>query len=78
VGVTILEMNMSEEQTTLLPFIDDVCEPFWRGCREGVLRIQQCPQTKRLIFPPRPQPVDSAREAGVDRSHRCRKNLVLR
>jgi len=43
-----------QEPTTLLPFIDEVCEPFWAGCREGVLRIQQCPQTKRLIFPPRP------------------------
>jgi uncharacterized OB-fold protein len=40
--------------TTLLPFIDDVNEPFWRGCREGVLRIQKCPASGRLIFPPRP------------------------
>jgi len=46
---------MSEQEaTTLLPFVDDVCEPFWAGCREGVLRIQQCPDTQRLIFPPRP------------------------
>jgi uncharacterized OB-fold protein len=39
---------------TLLPHIDDTNEPFWRGCREGELRIQQCPISKRLIFPPRP------------------------
>ena len=40
--------------TTLLPYIDEINEPFWAGCREGVLRIQQCPATQRLIFPPRP------------------------
>ena len=46
---------MSDEQpTTLLPFIDEDNEPFWAGCREGVLRVQQCPDTRRLIFPPRP------------------------
>jgi len=45
---------MTDEPTTLLPFIDDVCEPFWSGCREGKLVIQKCPTTKRLIFPPRP------------------------
>jgi uncharacterized OB-fold protein len=38
----------------LLPNIDDTNEPFWRGCREGVLRVQQCPVTRHLIFPPRP------------------------
>lgn len=41
-------------ETTLLPHIDDINEPFWRGCREGVLRVQQCPVSARLIFPPRP------------------------
>lgn len=41
-------------ENTLLPHIDDCNEPFWRGCREGVLRLQQCPKTKRLMFPPRP------------------------
>ena len=40
--------------TTLLPFIDDVNEPFWSGCRKEVLSIQQCPDTGRLIYPPRP------------------------
>jgi uncharacterized OB-fold protein len=39
---------------TLLPHIDEFNEPFWRGCREGQLRLQQCPVTRRLIFPPRP------------------------
>jgi len=46
---------MSEQEaTTLLPFIDEISAPFWAGCREGVLRIQQCPESGRLIFPPRP------------------------
>lgn len=40
--------------TTLLPYIDELNEPFWRGCREGILLVQQCPTTGRLIFPPRP------------------------
>lgn len=39
---------------TLLPQIDEVNAPFWSGCREGVLRVQQCPLSGRLIFPPRP------------------------
>ncbi len=38
---------------TLLPIIDEVNAPFWQGCREGVLRIQQCTATGRFIFPPR-------------------------
>jgi uncharacterized OB-fold protein len=41
-------------ETTLLPHIDNINEPFWRGCREGVLRVQQCPVSQCLIFPPRP------------------------
>ncbi len=40
--------------TALLPHIDDVHGPFWEGCREGVLRVQSCPETGRLLFPPRP------------------------
>ncbi len=40
--------------SSLLPHIDETNEPFWRGCREGVLRLQQCPISKRLLFPPRP------------------------
>ena len=39
---------------SLLPYIDDTNEPFWAGCREGVLRVQQCPDSGRLLFPPRP------------------------
>lgn len=38
----------------LLPAIDADSAPFFEGCREGVLRMQQCAQTGRLIFPPRP------------------------
>lgn len=41
-------------ESALLPYIDDINEPFWRGCREGVLRLQRCPVSRRLIFPPRP------------------------
>jgi len=46
--------NSTMSTSTLLPHIDDINEPFWRGCREGELRLQQCPVTRRLIFPPRP------------------------
>ena len=38
----------------LLPRIDATNAPFWEGCRAGVLRIQQCPESGRLMFPPRP------------------------
>ncbi len=38
----------------LLPHIDEVNRPFWDGCRAGELRVQQCPVTGRLMFPPRP------------------------
>ncbi|MFT4519852.1 MAG: putative OB-fold protein [Halioglobus sp.] len=41
-------------ENALLPHIDEVNAPFWEGCREGVLRLQYCPETQRLIFPPRP------------------------
>jgi len=51
--------------TTLLPHIDDINEPFWRGCREGVLRLQQCPLSGRLIFPPRPVNPWSPRDKAV-------------
>ena len=37
-----------------LPPSDPDSAPFFAGCREGVLRIQQCAETGRLIFPPRP------------------------
>jgi uncharacterized OB-fold protein len=36
------------------PPADPDAAPFFAGCREGVLRIQQCAETGRLIFPPRP------------------------
>lgn len=38
----------------LLPPIDEDCAPFFEGCRQGELRMQQCAETRRLIFPPRP------------------------
>ena len=41
-------------ENALLPYIDDTNRPFWDGCREGALRLQRCPVSNRLIFPPRP------------------------
>jgi uncharacterized OB-fold protein len=41
-------------ENPLIPPIDADSAPFFTGCREGVLRIQQCAETGRLIFPPRP------------------------
>ena len=38
----------------LLPPIDEDNEAFWQGARLGELRVQRCPDTGRLIFPPRP------------------------
>ena len=38
----------------LLPAFDADAAPFFEGCRTGELRIQRCPDTGRLIFPPRP------------------------
>ena len=49
----------------LLPHIDEINEPFWRGCGEGVLRLQQCPVSQRLIFPPRPVNPWSPRDKAV-------------
>ncbi len=41
-------------QKALLPPIDEHSAPFFEGCRAGELRMQQCAETGRLIFPPRP------------------------
>jgi len=38
----------------MLPVFDEESAPFWEGARRGELRIQQCAETGRLIFPPRP------------------------
>jgi uncharacterized OB-fold protein len=37
----------------LLPVVGDDATPFWEGCRQGVLRVQRCAESGRLIFPPR-------------------------
>jgi uncharacterized OB-fold protein len=50
---------------TLLPQVDEINAPFWSGCREGVLRLQMCPVSQRLIFPPRPVNPWSARHKPV-------------
>lgn len=36
------------------PLLDPDAEPFFEGTRNGELRVQKCPDTGRLIFPPRP------------------------
>jgi uncharacterized protein len=38
----------------LEPVMDDDVAPFWEGCRRHQLLVQRCPDTQRLIFPPRP------------------------
>jgi len=53
------------DENTLLPLVDETNAPFWEGCREGVLRLQQCPVSGRLIFPPRPVNPWSARHRAV-------------
>jgi len=35
-----------------LPTLDALTRPFWEGCKEQRLLVQQCPETNRLIFPP--------------------------
>jgi uncharacterized OB-fold protein len=44
---------MSGSAGPLLPKVDDENRPFFEGARVGELRVQQCPATGRLIFPPR-------------------------
>ncbi len=38
----------------MIPPVDEDSAPFFEGCRAGELRMQQCAETGRLIFPPRP------------------------
>jgi uncharacterized OB-fold protein len=45
---------MTVSADVLLPQIDEDAAPFFEGARRGELRIQQCSETGRLIFPPRP------------------------
>jgi uncharacterized OB-fold protein len=44
---------MSLQAAPLLPVIDDLNRPFFDGARVGELRVQHCPVSGRLIFPPR-------------------------
>ena len=44
---------MSALPDSLLPPVDAESAPFWEAARRGELRVQQCPETGRLIFPPR-------------------------
>ncbi|MGI9601092.1 MAG: Zn-ribbon domain-containing OB-fold protein [Acidimicrobiales bacterium] len=37
-----------------LPRPTELSQPFWDGCAEGVLRVQQCGQCGELVFVPRP------------------------
>ena len=41
-------------QNPMLAPSDEDSAPFFEGCRAGELRMQQCADTGRLIFPPRP------------------------
>ncbi len=38
----------------VLPICDEDAIPFYEYTRKGELRVQRCPDTGRLIFPPRP------------------------
>jgi uncharacterized OB-fold protein len=40
-------------ESELRPPIDETNSFFWEGTRLGELRVQRCPDTSRLIFPPR-------------------------
>jgi uncharacterized OB-fold protein len=44
---------MTVEGELLRPAINAENAPFWEATRRGELWVQQCPQTGRLIFPPR-------------------------
>jgi uncharacterized OB-fold protein len=37
----------------LLPIVGEEARPFFEGALAGELRVQECPETGRLIFPPR-------------------------
>jgi uncharacterized OB-fold protein len=37
----------------LLPPVDEETAPFWEAARRGELVVQRCPDTGRLLFPPR-------------------------
>jgi uncharacterized protein len=41
--------------TILVPSQSPASEPFWAATKDGVLLIQCCQDTGRLIFPPRPR-----------------------
>jgi uncharacterized protein len=37
----------------LLPVVDEDSAPFFEGALQGELRVQRCPASGRLVFPPR-------------------------
>ncbi len=37
-----------------LPTPTELSAPFWDGCRQGMLRVQQCRRCQALVFVPRP------------------------
>lgn len=47
----------------LLPPIDEENAQFWEGARRGELLVQRCPDTSRLLFPPRLRSPFGARRA---------------
>jgi uncharacterized OB-fold protein len=44
---------MSEKAGKILPRQNALSEPYWTGCREGELRLQQCGSCHRYQFYPR-------------------------
>lgn len=46
---------MSVPDGPLLPPLDTVSAPFFEAALRGELRVQRCPETGRLLFPPRPR-----------------------
>lgn len=42
------------DRNPLLPPVTPDSAPFWEGASRGELRVQRCPDTGRLLFPPRP------------------------
>jgi uncharacterized OB-fold protein len=44
---------MNPVATRILPPATALTEPYWEGCREGELRLQQCERCSRFQFYPR-------------------------
>ena len=47
-------MSEHEPATTPLPHPTPLSRPHWEGCRNGVLRVQQCRACRTIVFIPQP------------------------